>query len=264
MNTQIENYIIRAAERGQKSKLPPICIDMLIDKSAIDFYYMDGTFDALTNKLNTAIGINELTNDRKTIINSGIAFVHAKKTTAEFLRGKRYAKYACKIGVGVLGTDTVGKLFGISNDGISWKVLNEHNSDLSDDSFDGIGGESGFKLSSIVPALIGVQCFLEYCWTVEITFETGAQPILCSVTEDMLDALLSLRTKPPGLNKLQSVITEVSQHNRKGKCVRKHVRGYTDHLYKGCLMRVIPPINLISSLPDTKKGCQLKQMFINS
>lgn len=263
MSTQIENYIIRAAERGQKSKLPPICIDMLIDKSAVDFYYLDGTFDALTNKLDTAIAINQLSDDRKTIVESGITFVHAKKTTAEALRGKRYSKYSCKIKVGVLGTDTVGELLGVSNDGINWKVLNEHNSDLSNESFDGFV-ESGFKLSSVVPSLIGVQCFLEYCWTVEIAFETGAQPILCSVTEDMLDSLLSVRTKPPGLNKLQSVISEVSQHTRKGKNVRKHFRGYTDHLYKGCLMRVVPPINSISSLPDTKKGAQLKRMFINS
>jgi hypothetical protein len=112
--------------------------------------------------------------------------------------------------------------------------------------------------------MIGIQCFLEYCWTVEIAFETGAQPILCSVNEEMLDGLLSLRSKPSGLNKLQSVITEVSQHTRKGRNVKKHFRGYTDHLYKGCLMRVIPPINLISSLPDTKKGSELKQMFLNS
>ena len=260
MSTEIENYIIRAAERGQKSKLPPICIDMLIDKSAIDFYYMDGTFDALTNKLNTAIAINELSDDKKTIVKSGIAFLYAKKADASLLRGRQYSKHSCKVTTGIIGTDAILELFATSNDGVNWKVLNKHNSDLSSNRFDG----SNLKFSAIVPTMIGIQCFLEYCWTVEIAFETGAQPILCSVTEEILDGLLSLRSKPSGLNKLQSVITEVSQHTRKGRNVKKHFRGYTDHLYKGCLMRVIPPINLISSLPDTKKGSELKQMFLNS
>jgi len=260
VSAQIENYIIRAAERKQKSKLPPVCIDMLIDKSAIDFYFMDGTFDALTNKLNTAIAINEFSSDKNTIVNNGIAFLYAKKAGASLLRGKQYCKHSCKVTSGIIGTDAFLKMFATSNDGINWKVSNQHNSDLSNERFDG----SNLKFSAIVPTMIGVQCFLEYCWTVEIAFETGAQPILCSVTDEMLDGLLSLRSKPPGLNKLQSVITEVSQHTRKGRNVKKHLRGYTDHLYKGCLMRVAPPINTISSLPDTKKGSELKRMFLNS
>jgi hypothetical protein len=260
VSIQIEEYIIRAAESKQKSKLPPVCIDFLIDKSAINFYFMDGTFDSLTNKLNTAIAINEFSNDTKTIVKSGLMFLYAKKADTSLLRGRKYYKYLCKVTSGIIGTNAFLEMFATSNNDVNWKVSNQHNSDLSNEHFNG----SGLKFSEIVPTMIGIQCFLEYCWTVEIAFELGAQPILCSVTEEMLDGLLSLRSKPSGLNKLQSVITEVSQHTRKGRNIKRHLRGYTDHLYKGCLMRVIPPINLISSLPDTKKGYELKQMFLNS
>ena len=265
MSTEIENLIIRAAERGQKSKLPAICIDPLIEKSAIDSYFRDGTFNALTNKLNTAIAVHEMKDDGKSIAKSGLAFVYAKKTEASFLRGKQYAKHSCKIVTGTLGSNDILKMLATSNDGIKWKVSNKYNFDLSNEylSENSINSPS-CKISEIVPLLIGVQCFLEYCWTVEIAFETGSQSILTSVTDEMLDGLLSLRSKPAGLNKLQSVITEVSQHTRKGMNVKKHIRGYTDHLYKGCLMRVIPPINLISNLPDNKKGSELKRMFLNS
>ena len=256
MNTQIENYIIRAAERGQKSKLPPLFIDKLIDRSGIDFHYLDGTLDATSNRLNIASAVNEVKDGTQEIVSNTIGFLHTKKASSVCLRGKQYAKHVCQIAMGILGTDAFALLTSTSNDGVNWNVFNKYNADISNQDC------MGAKFSLIVPTMSGFQCFIEYCWTVEIAFETGSQPIACSVTEEMLDNLLSLRSKPPGVSKLQSVITEVSHHTRNGRNVRRHMRGYTDHLYKGCIMRVIPPINSILSLPDTKKGAELKSLFL--
>lgn len=256
MNTQIENYIIRAAERGQKSKLPPLFVDKLIDVSGINFHYLDGTLDATSKQLNIATAMNEIKDGTQEVVTNTIGYLHVKKASSVCLRGKQYAKHVCQIAMGILGTDASLLLTSTSNNGINWKVLNKHNSDMSNHDC------MGAKLSSIVPTMSGFQCFIEYCWTVEIAFETGSQPIACSVTEEMLDNLLSFRSKPPGVSKLQAVIAEVSQHKRNGRNVRKHMRGYTDHLYKGCIMRVIPPINSILSLPDTKKGAELKSLFL--
>jgi len=257
VNKQIEDYIIRAAEHGQKSKLPALFIDKLIDKSGIDFHYLDGTIDATSNKLNIATAMNELT-DAQDIVTGNIGFIHVKKASSVCLRGKQYAKHVCKVKMGILGTDALLGLTSTSDDGKKWSALNRYNVNMSNYRIN----YTGPKVCDIVPTMIGFQCFLEYCWTVEIAFESGSQPIACSVTEEMLDNLLSFRSKPPGVSKLQSVITEVSQHTRNGRNVRKHMRGYTDHLYKGCLMRVIPPINSIQSLPDTKKGAELKSLFL--
>jgi hypothetical protein len=258
----LEEYILRAASNPQKRKLPAVFVDSLIDAGAIEASYTDGTLGALTKPLNVAIANRFMTSDLSSEDRRGLSCIWVKQTSVNEIRGRvPFARSVCRVSVGMIGTSSQVEMIATSNDEKRWRVFNRWNSDISSDTFDSDDKHKA-RLDSVVGVAIGFQCFSEYCWTVQLSFESNAQPIAVNATSEMLDALLSVRDVPPNRSKVQRVIHEVTSHKRGGRQVSAHMRGYTDHLYQGCLMRVVPPVNSIAKLPDTKRGAELKAQFV--
>ena len=73
--------------------------------------------------------------------------------------------------------------------------------------------------------------------------------------------LLALRDLPPGAAKRDKTIHFVCSHKRgsaeNSTEVAKHLRGATDHLWQGCRMRILPPVNGTAPLKKTAKVKQV-------
>lgn len=250
---EIERYILKAAQLRCVNRRPPISIDLITDMdTGYKELYADGTPDSVTLPMFTSMAVDEGGEW------GGFAVYSCVAASRESIRGIPFGRHAVKMWWGGIGVEDGLVLRGVSSDGKNWRIFNQIGVELSGEK---AGGES--KLRDLPGLAFGRQCFVEYLWQVELQFEHGAQPIVVSATQELLEDILSLRDMPPGESKRKRVIHMVTNHKRStGSEVSKHMRGFMTHAWQGCALIVKPPVNDVARLGDTKRQLEIKRAVL--
>ena len=250
---EIERYILKAAELRRGTKMPPISIDLVTSlETEFKECYTDGTPDCITLPMFTAMAVAE--GDEW----GGLAVHSCVAANRESIRGIPFGRHAVKMWWHGIGTKNFETFRGVSNDGYNWRIYNRNGFDISDEKL------THGRLSDLPRLAFARQCLAEYLWQVELQFESGAQPIAVSATQELLEQILSLRDMPPGQSKRKRVIHVVTNHKRStGSKVSKHMRGFMTHAWQGCALIVKPPVNDVAKLGNTKRQLEIKRAVLS-
>lgn len=266
LKNAIEDYILHAAtiQRRFATRLPAIYPLGSVDANKnLDGIYYDGTLDCLTLPLSQACGFPGTVEKGW----EGITIRHmrqapAKATRGLPLRGRYFAKETYR-GISnsrrneALSCD----LYYASMDGKNWRCCNKHGVDLTtkvaNDDYHDYGIKAADNASSMVGLACGLQTFREYSWHIQFQFDSEAAPIIIAVDRKSLRYALRLRDVPEGKKRRAAALHLVSAHKReledKEIDVRLHIRGAVCHLWQGCSMKVLPPVNDLKGLKRSEK-----------
>jgi hypothetical protein len=248
----IEDYILESESTKHSKKHPPVCIDHSISGTGVEEVYDDATPESLTLPLRFAFVNRHPEENGKFSVQSWTSGNRKDFRSIPF--GRFQIKWET-----LFSGQLVIPIRLISNNGKSWRAFNPLGHDISDEVADGGGSIINFP-----GAVIGMQCFTEYCWTVEFFFTNGSSPIYLTAGDDLLEELMRSRDLPAGKHKRDRVIHSVLSHKRSGSTtVRKHMRGFVTHAWNGCMLKVKPPVNEVIHLPDTKKGNEIKDLVLS-
>lgn len=146
-----------------------------------------------------------------------------------------------------------------SHDGKSWTGYYQNGKACEPDSFDGDLSKGDLLGDVLIPSIVGLQTFTEYCWTVEFRFDNKSAPILLPLTESAARRLKREASSPEGERK-RRIVHFVQEHRRgvdldeKTARVMRHMRGKQFYLWQGCHMKIMPPVNDMYSFErDTEK-----------
>ena len=242
MSTQrwIEYYMLKAAQMRPAGNLSiSVWRDGL---SSISEVYRDGDIGCTTSPLNLAY-VTSTEPERSGELNCHILHVkadHPRVARGLPCKGRFFFTERNIVDDPKIGFYSAKPWVHASLDGKRFQCWNAHGARIP-------------ERDHIIPIALGMQCFFEYAWTVRFLFESGAPSIVLHVDRDMLGDMLSLRGIPPGKQKRDRVIHSVARHTREtGAVVAPHYRGHTDHIFEGCLMQVLPPVNEAASAAGVK------------
>lgn len=255
----IENYILHAALLTKQPKGVPIDLWLpLHGEGSFDGAYLDGTPECTTLPLRVCLAVpyEQCIRDGW----EGMVSRTLRHGTFKDIRGIPCgpARHIVVHDFTALEKKRVlrSRFYFTSMDGRNWRSFNQHGNPVG-----GVTNSADFTPTRMIGFHYGYQCFDEYFWHAEIEFESGAPSVKVSIHDEMLPELLALRDLPPGAAKRDKTIHFVCSHKRgsaeNSTEVAKHLRGATDHLWQGCRMRILPPVNGTAPLKKTAKVKQV-------
>jgi len=287
----LENYILDAAETPHRPGTIPINAWSLLGgkvaakMGGFDEIFADGGIDALTRPLKISVGSKMESDWAGLLVHSfrqvrPMQILPARPAKTPMLEmydrsGRRQRKvrfcktqgsttglpvslYTVEASSGGLFKDRKRSLFFdyylISKDGSRWAVI--HKSGVYCD-------ESDADMRDQIKAAIGLQCFTEYCWTVEFSFDNNSMPILFPVGMEEARRLVADTQNVSEGERRKKVIHFVQAHKRFTKreeeppsSVMSHVRGCMFYVWQGCKLKVMPPVNNLYSFERNTKKIQ--------
>jgi hypothetical protein len=265
MKDKIESYVLHAAEMRHRAthRLPPANVNLHLDDSPIDSIYGDGTPEALTRQLdlNVAVGMGK----KSKLGWAGMHGKYAKQISPRDVRGMNLGpipKYIFSVwpwGFCDKGKFQRDRFIVTSYNGNTWRLYTKSGFHIN-------LKEAPPDATALIDAVrvgIGYQCFSEYCWHVDLFFESEAMGIRFPVSDETLTDLAKMRDRPAGKKRLDSLLHTVSTHTRvtaHGKVsVNRHMRGSITHIWQGCHMRVLPAVNDLTPMRETAKIKNIKK-----
>lgn len=255
---KLESYILHAAElKGNRiSKIPPAYIWMQEAHSPLDEIYTDGTLDALTRPLNFNLS-HTLTPDSADDW-YGLCGRHVIAASLKDVRGiplRPFPRHVLRVKLwGASAEDKQSvelyDIKAVSPNGENWKFY------LKDRELP--KEKESENIEYTIKASIGLQCFAEYCWHVDIFFESGSVGIRIPVNDESLAEIAKLRDLPEGKRRMDSLLHTVASHRRHLKSgmtttVNRHLRGAVEHVWQGCRLRVLPAVNDVDKMKLSSK-----------
>lgn len=302
MNTKvkqhIENYILEAAQTPKRTGRIPINAWSLLGSAhdnfgVFDEVYADGGIAALTRPLKISIGVcNEDWSGLfvhtfrqvkpKQVIPSRpckTPMLQMYNNKGQRMRRPCFVKtqgssvgvpvsiYTVEATVGGMDVTRTRKLFHdvylLSANGNDWVEV--YKNGVYSPDFE-------FHPNEHVKIAIGLQCFTEYCWTVEFLYDNHSMPILFPVSREAARKLVAETVSATEGERRKKVIHFVQSHKRFTKTeedqqsnVMLHMRGCMFYLWQGCKMKVMPPVNNLYSFErNTRKISSVRRAVFAS
>lgn len=285
----IEKYILESAQTPKRKGLIPINVWSLFEgdpqkTETFEEIYKDGGIDALTRPLKISVGgmhkdwYGMIVHTFRQIKPKQIIPARPSKTpmldmydrkgqrikrtifakTPGSTKGMPVSFYTVDASVGGVAADRMCKLFSevylMSTDGNKWAEI--YKSGVYSPDWE-------FNTQDSIKLAIGLQCFTEYCWTVEFCYDNHSMPVLFPVSQRTARKLVSETETASEGERRKKVIHFVQAHERFTKIeeeepspVMMHMRGCMYYLWQGCKMKVMPPVNNLYSFERNTKKIQ--------